>query len=426
MRETGDMVRVLEISADAADLEIDVRMAVKKKQKLTALPGFRIGRVPPKMIRQLYAKEIEEIVVEGLVKEVYEDMVLRDDELRQLGQSREIHRDYKLDGDLHVQIEFFVVPKIELKDVSEQVLEVPVIEMTDLDIQRFIEEEMKEYLTARPLHEDEKIGEKNVGNHDRVKVKVESIDQGSGYILLGQKDKDWEVSFDFASTYHRKPSYAAFGDTLVGRSIGEKFVLNGGDVESDFIETRAMRADFRVTILEAERYDWPEIDDEMASKISDGEVESADALEEWATEFVEEVITEWNHELVAMFLKERLAELNPFSIPPDLLIRAFEDDPEKLRGIKADSEAVLEVIRWGVLRMLIEDQMPELFDGDILDSDLDEEEREELLDDQIVSKLSEQFDVKQISIPKSRGRKYIDDASKIATPVTLLDYIDRW
>ncbi len=399
VRETGDMVRVLEITADASDLETDVRLAEKKQQKLTVRRGFRPGHVPMKMIRRICASEIQDIVVQELVEEVYEDMVGQNREYRTIGKPREIQCNYKLGGDLHIQIEFYVLPKLELKDLAGQVVEVPVSSVSNKLIEYVKRIHMIPYLTTRPLQEDERIGELNAGMFDKVTYKSENIDPETGFVLIGGRSEDVK-EYNFGEAILISDAAHELGEMFEGHSVGNQIVLNQNDDSSDLVRLDSMDSDLRIEILAAERYEWPEIDDEWAAKISDHSVDSPEELDEWAQEYLENILGELSEELVEAMVKERMVALHPFTIPEGFMEQAKSLMSDELHAVVKELEITDRLrrdMRWMLLlRALSEELKTTLWDSpdtDALSIDADMESSDEV---EIMSRLVDQFEVKEV------------------------------
>ncbi len=399
VRETGDMVRVLEITADASDLETDVRLAEKKQQKLTVRRGFRPGHVPMKMIRRICASEIQDIVVQELVEEVYEDMVGQNREYRTIGKPREIQCNYKLGGDLHIQIEFYVLPKLELKDLAGQVVEVPVSSVSNKLIEYVKRIRMIPFLSTRPLQEDERIGELNAGMFDKVTYKSENIDPETGFVLIGGRSEDVK-EYNFGEAILISDAVHELGEIFEGHSVGNQIVLNQNDDSSDLVRLDSMDSDLRIEILAAERYEWPEIDDEWAAKISDHSVDSPEELDEWAQEYLENILGELSEELVEVMVKERMVALHPFTIPEGFMEQAKSLMSDELHAVVKELEITDRLrrdMRWMLLlRALSEELKTTLWDSpdtDALSIDADMESSDEV---EILSRLVDQFEVKEV------------------------------
>ncbi len=399
VRETGDMVRVLEITADASDLETDVRLAEKKQQKLTVRRGFRPGHVPMKMIRRIYASEIKDIIVQNLVEEVYDDMVAQNHAYRTVGNPQEIQRNYKLGEDLHVQIEFYVLPELKLKDLSGQVVEVPVSTVSNELIEYVKRIRMIPYLPTRPLQEDERIGELNAGMFDRVTYRSENIDPETGFVLIGGRSKDVK-EYNFGEAILVSDAAHELGEIFEGYSVGDQIILNQSDDASDLIRLDLIDSDLRIEILAAERYEWPEIDDEWAAKISDHFVDSSEELDEWARGYLEDILGGLSEELAEVMVKERMVALHPFTIPEGFMEQAkslMSDELHAAVEALETTDRLRKDMRWILLlRALSEELKITLWDSsdtDALSTDADVESSDEV---EMLSRLVDQFEVKEV------------------------------
>ncbi|MXX97068.1 MAG: hypothetical protein F4065_10070 [Rhodothermaceae bacterium] len=421
VRETGDMVRVLEIKAEASDLETDVRLAVKKQQSVTVRRGFRPGHVPRKMIRRIHASEIEDIVVQDLVKEVFEDIVIRSDKHDVVGRPREISREYKLEEDLHVQIEFYVLPKIELKDFTEQVLEVPVAEVTGDLVQYLIKIRMAPHLPIRSLNTDEKIGEADLGMFDRITFEYENVDRKTGHVLIGAGDTKTKQYFDYATAVRMGPEHLEFGETFKGYSAGDEFVIEDDESNSGLVRTDSKESNLRVKILEAERYDWPEIDDEWAAKISDDSVNSPKELNGWAQEYLEDSCEKASRRMLEGLVQKRICELHPFSIPVEFLEEINSLEPGALQETptgKQLADMMREQVRWNLLLPAIEERLnstlPE--ESSVSESANENAEQEGSSEKKILAELAEQFKIKQIPATEWQMMRIVAEENPVNKP----------
>ena len=359
VHETGDIVRVLEIKATAADLETDVRLALRKLQSVTVLRGFRPGRVPLKMIRRIRTEEATQNIANNLVKEVFEDMVKENDEYALLGRPREIKRSYELDGDLQVLVEFHVVPQVELKNLTEQVLETPVAgEVTDSMIEFFIRKKISKYVANRPLEEGEKIGEGVVGMFDQVWYRLTEIDSTTGLVLFQGRN---EVrSFDFGAAKYLDPDADEFRMAFTGRVVGEEVFIEDFMEDPLLIDPVGEEPYYQAEILEALRFEWPEVDDEWAGIISNGAVDTAEKLREWVREYLSDSFKERSKHILDLKFKERMFELHPFALPPSFVAEASEELRREL-GEEMDPSALndgyITYLRWQVLLGAIEGQV---------------------------------------------------------------------
>ena len=359
VRETGDMVRVLEIKATAADLETDVRLALRKLQSVTVLRGFRPGRVPIKMIRRIRTEEVTQRIANNLVKEVFEDMVEGSDEYTLIGIPREIKRDYELDGDLQIQVEFHVVPQMELKDLTGQVLEIPVAdEIPDRIIEFFIRKKISEHVENRPLEQGEKIGEGVVGMFDQVRYKLVEIDSKTGLVLVGGKN---EVgTFDFGAAANLDPEIDKFRTAFTGRVAGDKVIIEDFMEDIPSVDMEEQEPCFQAEILEALRFEWPEVGDEWAVMISEKAMDTAEELREWVREYLSDLFEEHGKRALDSVFKERMHELHPFTLSPSFIEEKKEELQREFGDVINSPELVdsyIAYLRWQLLWRAIEGQV---------------------------------------------------------------------
>ncbi|MDE2826923.1 MAG: trigger factor family protein [Bacteroidota bacterium] len=411
--ETGDMVRVLEIKATASDLETDVRLALRKLQSATTLRGFRPGRVPIKMIRRMRGEDVKNEIVDNLTKEVFEDMVKSSDHYRLLGTPREIRRDYELDEDLLVQVEFYVVPQVELQDVTGQVLEIPVSdEITERVIEFFIRRRMSRHLANRPLEEGEKIGEGAVGMLDQVEYRVTEVDSVTGLVLIGSESK--KENFDFGGAEGLDPDAGhVYRTAFTGRIVGDK--VNLSDTEDEGLQSAdtEKKSYFQAEILDALRFEWPEIDDGWATIVSEKEVNTAEELQGWARENLSNFFEEHSKYVLDFQFINRMQVLHPFNFSTSFaeemrgnLLGKWGNDPNALQYL----QDYMAHLRWLILLEAIEGQI-ELDSSEEVDPISDNETKPEV-DSEIVAgseglrsnpltaHLLEQFEVSEIPVPE--------------------------
>jgi len=398
--ETGDMVRVLEIKADASDLETDIRLALRELQSKARLRGFRQGNVPIKMIRNMFAKEVKEIVIDRLVREVFEDVISGTGKYEIIGSIHEIFRDYKLDGDLLIRIEFYVIPKIEVKDLIGQVLELPLCEITDSTVNFFIKSRLANHLEPRPLREGEVIGEEDVGIMDQVTFEMIRVDHDTGYVLIGQPSDTKEKFFDYGNAEYMGPEYDAYRDLFTGSTVGDELIIDEPKGHSS-IEVELSDSDYRAKVIEAYRFDWPTIDNEWAGKITDGSLSSGELLDQWAKTYLELRFDGMNDRVKVNAMASRIQELYPFSIPSELI----DSIQEELDSIQEESsmprDQVLQNFRFGIVLSAIKGQLSQLVHEQSSESSDQSIVPTELTYDELVSALLDQFELKYTPISDS-------------------------
>ena len=401
--ETGDMVRVLEIKADASDLETDIRLALKKFRSSVRIPGFRPGHVPANLIRRRYAKDIEQYVVDNLLNEVWQDFKETSKQYELVGNSKIIDKNYSLGEDLLIRVEFYVAPQIRLKDLSRQILRIPRFHISDDHIDFFIKKQLVSHIKPRPLRSLERIGDTQFGLFDRVTYQKVEVDQASNHMMIGG-DTVQRQFFDYASYEDGDQSENnKLRDLFQGRSVGDYVNMHTEEVQEHLHVPEYALTRYDLKIIEALRYDWPEIDDEWACRIGGDDVDSADALQSWVRDYLEEHFNRLTLEFLEFALKKRMFELHPFSLPDNYLEAFFDMNQIEIDNQNAALIRLSSNIRWDFMINAIEEDLNELPVPEEYESkrmgfllqDTNDPDRDEL-----INKLLSQFKIEYTDIPE--------------------------
>ncbi len=312
--ETGDMIRVLKIKADASDLEEYIELEIKKIKSQGKLRGFRPEKVPNKMVLRIFGKDIENFAVNNLCEEVVHDMIVSKDEYQVIGKLREITREYTLGEDLLVRIEFFVVPQIQLKDFRGHTIDAPIYEITDELVERHIKCLFTQKLSPRPLKSDEPIGISPEGEFDQVVYQVRKIDPVTRRVLLDGSAIESKIHNFIGIDHDTLNKSDDYRFTFVGKFLGDEIPHRiKAHPQDNFLST------YQVTIKEAYRYDFPEIDDQWAKILSENEIESVNEFYQWMTDAVHASYDEYSSGVIYSEIKRHLIKLHPYSLPSNLI-----------------------------------------------------------------------------------------------------------
>lgn len=119
------------------DLKHHFNSAYSEAQKHIKVKGFRPGKVPLPVIKQMYGKEIEREALNDIMNNVFNDYLKKND-LGFYGQPH-VHK-FEYDGNnfnfsLHIEVE----PEFELAEYKDLVVDEPVHRVTDEEIDKQIE-----------------------------------------------------------------------------------------------------------------------------------------------------------------------------------------------------------------------------------------------------------------------------------------------
>ncbi|MGD1955087.1 MAG: trigger factor family protein, partial [Sphingomonadales bacterium] len=109
------LARAFAITVPAADIEARITAQVDALRKKMRMPGFRTGKVPPKLIRRLHGDALRGQVILFTFKETTEKLIA-EKSLRPAGQPTFDVKENEGEGDLEYTIELEVLPEIAEPD----------------------------------------------------------------------------------------------------------------------------------------------------------------------------------------------------------------------------------------------------------------------------------------------------------------------
>ena len=138
VQSTGNLERRFTFRLPSDQLERRVGGRVREMARSARIKGFRPGKVPTKVIEQRYGSQIRAEVLNGLLREEF-DQAVRDQELRVAGSPEITPSDDDADGELAYTATFEVLPDFGELDLTQLRVVRPQAEVADEDIDRMIE-----------------------------------------------------------------------------------------------------------------------------------------------------------------------------------------------------------------------------------------------------------------------------------------------
>jgi trigger factor len=251
----GNMAK-LTIEVPSEEFEAAVEKAYQKNKNKISVPGFRKGKVPRKMIEQMYGKEVfYEDAANLVIPSAYSDAV---DEC-----TEEIVSQPTIDV---VQIEegkpFIFTAEVALKPEvtlgQYKGVEVGKIDVnvTDEEIDEFINQEREN--NARTIN----VEDRAVKDGDMTVLDFEGFVDGVAF--EGGKGENYPLTIG-SNTF-----IPGFEQQLIGAEINKEVEVNVTFPEDYQAEELAGKpAVFKCTIKEIKEKELPELDDEFASEVSE-------------------------------------------------------------------------------------------------------------------------------------------------------------
>ena len=249
------------VEIEKQEFEAALNKAYNKCKKDIAVPGFRKGKAPRKMIEAMYgAKVFYEDAVNEIFPEIYEKAVV-EQQLKAVGGPSVVDMDENEDGAVVLTIETALYPEVTLGDYKG--IEVPkaAVTVSDEDVEAEIDRMAERNSRIETVERAAKEG-------DTVVLDFEGFDNGVAF--EGGKAEGYSLKLGSNSFV------PGFEDALIGLSAGDEKDVDVTFPENYTPELAGKPVVFKCKIHEVKETIMPEKDDEFAKDVS--EFDTMDAL----------------------------------------------------------------------------------------------------------------------------------------------------
>src|ERR1700693_899957 len=142
--------RELDLEIPADEVSKAMEKVAKEFAKVARVPGFRRGKAPISLIRRRFADDIKGEVLQSLVPERVEKAVA-EQKLTPVSQPQVDKLDYAEGQPLKFRAVFEVLPDFELGNYKDLELEMPVMDITDDDVNKALQEMTERAAAFAPI-----------------------------------------------------------------------------------------------------------------------------------------------------------------------------------------------------------------------------------------------------------------------------------
>ncbi len=136
--QSNALERSLQLAVPLSKVDTEVTARLKRISVTAKMQGFRPGKVPMKLIIQQYGGQVEQDALNELAQVSFTDAV-REQNIRVAGMPHFEPKADSAEGLFEFTATFEVYPEIAMGDVSGAVIQRPVTEVTDADVDRTID-----------------------------------------------------------------------------------------------------------------------------------------------------------------------------------------------------------------------------------------------------------------------------------------------
>jgi trigger factor len=296
-KKSAGVERLLAVTVPAAEVKAMETKTAKRYATTVRLPGFRPGKAPADLVRKRYKDQIRQEVIERVVQEAFQQ-VLDNENLKVAAQPHvhdlKFNEGEEMTFDLHLEVR----PEITLERVNGFTLAKQPAEVTDTAVAEQIEQLREQRAAWSPVLERPMPG-------DMVTV------------LLATAEENGEIPEGREYTIVLGGGQAIPGiEELIMEMSPSETKEQAVRWPEDFPDEaqRGKTKPVRVVLQEVKRKALPELDDAFAREV--GDFESLDALRTTVRKDLEEHAKRDADAGVRQQLVERIAEANPFEVPP--------------------------------------------------------------------------------------------------------------
>jgi trigger factor len=351
VESTGALERRMRVELPIEPIEQQVNSRLQSVGRTAKIKGFRPGKVPPKVVRQRYGKQVREEVLGEILQKSYSDAVMQQN-LHPAGGPRIETEDE--DGKTFAYVATFeIMPEIALKDLDKIKIEKPDVQIDDSDVDDMLMNLRTQKATWETVERKSKDGDR---------VVVDFVGELNGEAFQGGQGTEIPVILGEGQML------PDFEKGLKGIKAGDEKTFKvkfPKDYHAD--DLAGEKADFTIKTHRVEERVLPELNDEFAEmfNVTEGGLEQfiKDVRENMQREAEQKVKNDLREQVMESLLAnnpldvpQTLKQKEAHSLQHDAMRRLGVEDHDQAPPIENFFEAAEKRVRLGLLlRQVIAD-----------------------------------------------------------------------
>ncbi|WP_305843492.1 trigger factor [Photobacterium leiognathi] len=261
---TEGLERQLTITVPAANIEDAVTAELKKIAKTRRFDGFRSGKAPLKMVAKMFGASVRQDILGEVMHRHFIEAIVKE-KINPAGAPTFTPVEIAEGKDLVFKATFEVFPEIALQGLDKVVVEKPVVEVTEADVDTMLETLRKQQATW---------AEVEAAADANSRVTIDFVGTIDGEEFEGGKAEG------FALAMGQGRMIPGFEDGIVGKKAGDEFTVEVTFPEEYHAENlKGKAAAFAIKLHKVEAQELPELTEEFVAKfgVEDGSVEGLKA-----------------------------------------------------------------------------------------------------------------------------------------------------
>ncbi len=301
---TQGLERKMTVAVPREQVDTAVTARLQQTARSIRLNGFRKGKVPFKVIKSKFGKEVRMEVINELMNQTYFE-ALNQENLKPAGQPQiEPNRLEDESADLEFTATFEVYPEVELPDFSKVAVERVVADVTDSDIDEMIE-------TLRTQRQSWEVADRPAADGDM--VNIDYVGKKDGEEFAGGKAEGSSVVLG------SERMISGFEAGMQGKVAGDEFTLPlSFPEEYHNADLAGQEVEFGIKINSVNEQVLPELNEEFYASFGVDEGGEEAFRTEVASNMKRELKTATRNKLKNAIM-DALVEKVDFTIPQSLI-----------------------------------------------------------------------------------------------------------
>lgn len=261
-----ELMREIAVEVPADVVTKAYAKVTKRYQKLARIPGFRPGKVPESTIRNRFAKDLRQEVMDSLVQERFR-AEMESQNVQPISQPQIVELYLQDEEPLRFRAQFEVAPVIDISGYDAVTVERPSVTLEDAEFDAELDRVLDSHATIEPVEE-----ERPLQDGDWAEISFKGARRKPEGDTSEPSETDEIEGEEVMVEIGGKNTLPAFNDALRGQSKGSEFDLEVS-YPSDFGDVRlaGLTVDYNVTVNAIKRKVYPEKDDDFAKQLGDYE-----------------------------------------------------------------------------------------------------------------------------------------------------------
>ncbi len=327
--DQGQWEKVLNVSVSYEELVPKFDESYKNYKKSIQLEGFRKGKVPLHLIKNVFGSKIEMEVAENSIKE-YLEQAIKENEIKMYDVSKINDVKYDRENGLNFEAVVQIEPEVNLSKYKQLEIEKEIYQLTDHDVEAVLKNIQEQHAIMNTIEDEAQLGHYIVADLQKT--------DASGIPMIGNKFEN---------------RYLQLVDSEEENPITEQLIgVKSGDTRQVKVpvpnpeEEQETEEYYAVTVKEIKEKILPEIDDELAKKV--GGYSDLETMKKGITENLEQQYKMNVQQQLNNRIMDEVIKNNPIDLPDYMIenfLDAFVDNMKNEKQEQIDEQEVREKYR---------------------------------------------------------------------------------